>query len=57
MNLGLQPQVGLGCQPLGEVFDMRPIYDQLTPAVIRDAARVYLDANRYVKVTLMPEAK
>ncbi len=44
-------------EDVGEVFDMRPIYDQLTPAVIRDAARVYLDANRYVKVTLMPEAK
>jgi zinc protease len=38
-----------------EVFDMRSIYDQLTTTVVRDAARVYLDTNRYVEVRLMPE--
>ena len=30
-------------------------YKQVTAAAIRDAARTYLDANRYVKVTLLPE--
>jgi zinc protease len=34
---------------------LRALYDQLTPALIRDAARTYLDTNRYVKVVLMPE--
>jgi zinc protease len=38
-----------------EVFDMRPLYDRLTPAMIRDAARAYLNASRYVEVTLVPE--
>ena len=40
-----------------DVFDMRPYYDQVTVASIRDAARIYLNTNRYVKVTLLPEAK
>jgi zinc protease len=40
-----------------DVFDMRPYYDQVTVASIRDAARMYLNTNRYVKVTLLPEAK
>jgi len=30
-------------------------YKQVTAAAVRDAARTYLDANRYVKVTLLPE--
>jgi len=29
--------------------------DQLTPALLREAARTYLDMNRYVKVLLFPE--
>jgi len=40
-----------------EVFDMRPLYDQLTVATLRDAARAYLNTNRYVEVTLQPETK
>ena len=40
-----------------EVFNMRPSYDQLTAPMLRDAARAYLDTNRYVQVTLLPEAK
>jgi uncharacterized protein (DUF433 family) len=36
---------------------MRPFYDQLTAAMLRDAARMYLDTNRYVKVTLLPETR
>ena len=38
-----------------EVFNMRPFYDQLTPPVVRDAARAYLNTDRYVEVTLLPE--
>jgi zinc protease len=38
-----------------EVFNMRPFYDQLTVTALRDAAREYLNTNRYVEVTLVPE--
>ena len=38
-----------------DVFNMRPYYDQINVASLRDAARMYLNTNRYVKVTLMPE--
>jgi len=40
-----------------DVFNMRPFYNQLTVPLLRDAARAYLDTNRYVQVTLMPETK
>jgi zinc protease len=40
-----------------EAFNMRPFYDQLTATVLRDAARAYLTPNRYVKVTLLPDAR
>jgi zinc protease len=44
-------------EPLDEVVNMRQFYDQLTVPAIRDAARAYLDTNRYVQVTLVPETK
>ena len=37
------------------IFNMRPFYDQLTVRVLRDAARAYLNTERYVEVTLLPE--
>ena len=40
-----------------EIFNMRPLYDRLTVAALRDAARAYLNTNRYVEVILKPEAK
>jgi zinc protease len=40
-----------------DVFNMRPFYDQLTAPMLRDAARAYLDPNRYVEVTLVPETR
>jgi zinc protease len=40
-----------------EVFSLPQFYDQLTPEALRDAARTYLDTNRYVEVTLLPETK
>jgi hypothetical protein len=40
-----------------EVFDMRPFYDQITVTALRDAAAQYLNTNRYVEVTLIPESR
>ena len=44
-------------EPLADPASLRGIYDSLTPTVLRDAARTYLDVNRYVKVLLFPETK
>ena len=38
-----------------DIFNMRPFYDQLTAPMLRDAARAYLNTERYVEVTLLPE--
>ena len=38
-----------------DIFNMQPFYDQLTAPVLRDAARAYLNTDRYVEVTLLPE--
>ena len=40
-----------------DVFDMQPYYEQVTVASIREAARAYLNTNRYVKVTLLPQTR
>ncbi len=42
-------------EPIPDPTSLRAIYDQLTPALLREAARTYLDMNRYVKVLLFPE--
>lgn len=44
-------------EPIPDPSTLRGIYDQLTPAIVRDAARTYLDTKRYVKVLLFPEGK
>jgi zinc protease len=44
-------------EDIADVFDPRPLYDQLTVASLRDAARDYLNTRRYVQVTLRPEGK
>ena len=44
-------------EDIPDLSKIRASYDQLTSTVIRDAARTYLDANRYVKVVLMPEGQ
>ena len=36
---------------------MKAFHDQLNAVAIRDAARTYLNTNRYVKVTLVPAGK
>ena len=40
-----------------DIFNMRPFYDQITQAALRDAARAYLNTTRYVEVTLLPETR
>jgi zinc protease len=42
---------------LGVLFDLPAWYQKLTATAIRDAARTYLNTNRYVKVTLFPEKR
>jgi zinc protease len=44
-------------EPVADVFNMQPYYDQVTVAAVRDAARMYLNTNRYVKVTLVPDIR
>ena len=44
-------------EDVAEVFEREPFYEQLTMRALRDAARVYLNANRYVQVTLLPEIR
>ncbi len=44
-------------EDLNDLLNMRSFYDQLTAPVLRDAAQAYLDTNRYVQVTLMPETR
>jgi zinc protease len=44
-------------EDIADVFNSRPFYDRLTTEALRDAARDYLNAQRYVQVTLRPEAK
>lgn len=43
-------------EDVAEVFNLRPFYDQLTTAALQEAARDYLNAQRYVQVTLRPES-
>ena len=38
-----------------DFFRITETYDALTPAIIQDAAKAYLNLDRYVKVTLAPE--
>ena len=44
-------------EDIKNVFDMRPLFGQLTAPAVRDAARSYLNTERYVHVTLLPEAR
>ena len=44
-------------EDIADVFKPRPLYDQLTTAALRDAAKEYLNTRRYVQVTLRPEER
>ena len=39
------------------ILEIPEYYRKLTPAVVQEAARTYLNTNNYVKVTLFPEKK
>ncbi|HEX5068577.1 MAG TPA: insulinase family protein [Vicinamibacterales bacterium] len=41
-------------EPPETLWDMPKVFQALTPAMIRDAARAHLDTNRYVRATLKP---
>ena len=42
-------------EDVNEVFNPRPFFERITVAALRDAAGEYLNTNRYVAVTLVPE--
>jgi predicted Zn-dependent peptidase len=42
-------------EDIAEFFELPAEYEQLTAAVIQEAAKRYLDTNNYVRVTLFPE--
>ncbi len=44
-------------EPVPDPAASRQIYEQLTPVLLRDAARTYLDTKRYVKVLLFPDKR
>jgi zinc protease len=44
-------------EDVADVFNLRSFYDQLTTTAVREAAREYLNTQRYVQVTLRPEGK
>ena len=44
-------------EDLKEFFNLPALYNALTPAMIQDAAKTYLNTNNYVEVTLFPEKK
>ena len=44
-------------EDIADVFNQRPLYDRLTVTSLREAAREYLNLERYVQVTLKPEGK
>jgi predicted Zn-dependent peptidase len=42
---------------IGYLWDLPAFYNKVTAADVRDAARLYLNTQRYVKVVLVPEKK
>jgi zinc protease len=44
-------------EDVNEIYNMRPFYEQVTAAALRDAAQQYLNTNRYVEVKLLPETR
>jgi zinc protease len=44
-------------EDVNDVFNMQSYYQQITGQAMRQAAQQYLNTNRYVKVTLMPQAQ
>ena len=44
-------------EDLANVFNQKALYDQVTVAALRNAAREYLNLKRYVQVTQRPEGR
>ena len=44
-------------EDLAILFNLNAEYNKLTPAVVQDAAKLYLNTNNYVSVELYPEKK
>jgi zinc protease len=44
-------------EDITDIVNMGPFYDRLTASMLRDAAREYLNTDRYVQVTLLPEIR
>ncbi len=44
-------------EDLATLFSLEEFYTKLTPAMIQDAAKRYLNPQNMVKVTLFPEKK
>jgi zinc protease len=44
-------------EDVNEIYNMRPFYDQITAAALRDAAQQYLNTMRYVEVRLLPDTR
>ena len=58
----LLPQIAMKYQfgednELAVLFDLPAWYSRLTAAAIQEAAKRYLNTQRYVKVTLLPEKR
>jgi zinc protease len=53
-QLSLRYQSG---EPLDSLFEMSDLYKQITSKMIHDAAKLYLNPENHVKVTLFPEKK
>jgi zinc protease len=53
-NISLRYEYG---EDLASLFNLNDYYNKLTPAVIQDAAKTYLDIKNYVNVSLFPEKK
>src|SRR6185369_1530012 len=53
-NIYIRYQTG---EDLGTLFNLADYYNKMTPAMIQDAAKTYLNTNNYVSVELYPEKK
>jgi predicted Zn-dependent peptidase len=42
-------------EDLATLFNLADYYNKLTPEIVQDAAKTYLNTNNYVDVQLFPE--
>jgi len=53
-NISIRYQYG---EDLSTLFNLADYYNKLTPEIIQEAAKTYLNTNNYVEVELFPEKK